>query len=794
MPEKGASRVALVLVASGLGLALGLAAFFVYGRLRGPTAADLPTRQTPEVHILDPGDGSQLPLGSPIPIDVQATAGLPIQGLELWIDGQLLGLQEHPGEGSDSFQATFVWMPSHPGVHGIGARALGAQGPLAFSDVIHVQIFEAEYATDRPDVLDFDVPVVLPQAEGGAPVSGPPAGEPVAEAEPSSAPREYPPDPGMGPAAPQLAVEADGCLVALKIHDLSQDEESFSVYRQPVSAMGWSQVAQFEPHEGTGWMEASLPALPGGSTYYAASFHEGGESPGNMALVNVDPADCAPLSTERSVFDLNLGMLLSDSEADRAYCYRSFNGAGWERIPKTGFFPLGSPESARQPSMQINLTELGQGTDGGELRLLFDCWGWRGGELGHLGQFEHSFDLTNLGALPDEVPGSAFDGALQLRPESEATTFFPLGGDFADFDWSGAIGKFELLQDDPSMPYFHPMVTKDPDICKNHLPADAQNWLGQTLFCSPYPGFTPGLGSENPQPYLVWDPINDCPLGDGSPPCTTYQEWLEKAEQEDGDLRFAVRDSSSAGTFSWSIGAGDLRSWVIKPLDCAGKRNFQVHMYYVDEDEFKRGPESIMVSTDCPHPVPWEIPLDVTFESIRFYNLDDGESDIPQDVEVYGFMLTQSAQESRYLNLAEWGEQGDDCPDETIGWFGSLDTGGGLTITCPKIFHDAFAWDLSDVALCQGTSRYNCSVLGWDFNHNTVRVHVNDGEGLGFQVLVVDWDDASANDLQCLGAATVPARDRFAWAQVQDEPFVLESIDWGSGSCRIEGSITAVLP
>ncbi len=235
------------------------------------------------------------------------------------------------------------------------------------------------------------------------------------------------------------------------------------------------------------------------------------------------------------------------------------------------------------------------------------------------------------------------------------------------------------------MPFFTPSVSFDPEICKQHLPSDAQNLIGQLLFCSPYQGFTVGPGGDNPQPNLVWDPTSDCPIGSGFPPCRSYQSWLTKAEQEDGDLRFIVRDTSTAGAYAWQIDAGEMRNWAIKPRDCIGARLFQVAMYYVDSDEFLMGPDSIFYSIECPRSVPWVIPLEVPFESISFHNLDDGESDIPQDVEVYGFMLASTTLENHYLNLARWDQQASNYPDEAF--HAVLDTTGTKGAGCPPTQH-----------------------------------------------------------------------------------------------------------
>ncbi len=60
------------------------------------------------------------------------------------------------------------------------------------------------------------------------------------------------------------------------------------------------------------------------------------------------------------------------------------------------------------------------------------------------------------------------------------------------------MGKIDIFKDDPTMPFFTPSVSFDPEICKQHLPSDAQNLIGQLLFCSPYQGFTVGPGGDNP--------------------------------------------------------------------------------------------------------------------------------------------------------------------------------------------------------------------------------------------------------------------------------------------------------
>jgi hypothetical protein len=347
---------------------------------------------------------------------------------------------------------------------------------------------------------------------------------------------------------------------------------------------------------------------------------------------------------------------------------------------------------------------------------------------------------------------------------------------------------------DPTLPLINASITYDPDVCMSHLMPDAQNLLGQILFCFPYPGFDSGDEGGNPQPYLVWDMGWTCGAGSGNPPCVPYPSWESLADDVGGNVWFTVTDYSNGGNFSHIVDAPYMQNLTIPPVACSGTRIFHLSMYYSDNSNIYFSLPSNLVSINCPQPLPFEIPLDVTFERITFWSLDDGDDD-PEDVEVYGYMHAAVPYgDSVYLNMAEWDEQGDECPDESVQWFGSLDSMGTLiTGGCTKIFGDG-THSLSQVALCHGSSKSNCNHLGWGFDQNTIRIYVADWDSIGIAMNIWDWDDASGNDLQCLGNISIPARDRFDWALVQDLPFHLESGDNGNGGCAIDGVINAAVP
>ena len=78
----------------------------------GQEIANLPEEAVPQISILSPTFGQQFDLGSPVVVDAFAYAADPVTSIELWIDGQLLGLQEAPEEGISPFTTSFQWSKS----------------------------------------------------------------------------------------------------------------------------------------------------------------------------------------------------------------------------------------------------------------------------------------------------------------------------------------------------------------------------------------------------------------------------------------------------------------------------------------------------------------------------------------------------------------------------------------------------------------------------------------------------------------------------------------------------------
>lgn len=777
---------------AGVAAALVVSALGLYWFVFKPGQAPGSVQALPEIAIMEPVQGSLYAPGSQVPVEIRTFGEFEVAAIELWIDGQLLGSQAaEPGKSMPPW-TSFLWLPSQPGTHSLVARSLGSDSPLAFSDAILIDISEDTTADGGADTVDYPLPSVLPTA-GDLPAMIPPSfpgSVPVVEAWSGAPGPASSGDLGPKPHAPELIAEANGCGVQLLLHDQDEAEQGFRIYRQASNSQGWKEVAVLQPQDGMGWLAYNDTAYPGGFVYYASAFNQAGESPGNMSQVNIPQENCPSSPQAHPALALNLDQLLEGIDWDRAYCYRSADGTRWERFPLEGFFNPPTSPADTQAEMQFSLTNArGSGADS-SLVLQLNCWGWNEGNLEFLGHFQHQFDLSSFDTLPAQIGKSEFQDSLLYLPAALTPQVHPFSGEVG-FKFNPEL-PLPLPEFDGSMPYVHPYSSTDPEICTQHLPPEFQNLVGTLLFCSPYPGFNVGPGGENPQPHLVWDILSDCPQGSGAA-CTPYQSWLDKAEQEGGDIWFTVNDWSSEGYHTWAIDGAYMRNWTIKPLECAGTRDFQVRLFYSDADELIIGPASNLYTIECPRPIPWIIPLEITFDTIRFYSLDDGDSgEVVQDVEVFGYLVASTSQGNRFVNFAKWDQQADNCPDEAFS--STLNTGGTLFSGCTITFDDVAPYNLDEAQLCQSTSKYNCSLAGFGYENNTVQLGVDDGDMLVFNVLIIDWDDASGNDLQCLGWMFLPALDRLDWAKVQDQGFTIDTPNWGSGSCRIQGSVSAVLP
>jgi hypothetical protein len=280
-----------------------------------------------------------------------------------------------------------------------------------------------------------------------------------------------------------------------------------------------------------------------------------------------------------------------------------------------------------------------------------------------------------------------------------------------------------------------------------------------------------------------------CPDGQGSQ-CKSYSELLSLAEEKGGEVGFNIFDYNPVGSEIIQITTPELFNYVIPAVPCSGFREFWVQMWYYDGSSFLPvyGPRSNTVKIECPYKLGPKMMLDIRFDEVKFSSLDDDDSG-PQSVEVYGYLRASSETMTRYLNWATWNEQADACPDESpnVGF----ETGGQLG--CPQFFINGI-YDLKAKPMCQSELFYECTESGWATNNNTIRLVITEYDSLSLAVKLVDWDDASANDLVCQAKIQLPNQSIYEWHKIKDQKFALTGSLTDSGKCQIKGVMNAVEP
>ncbi|MFV9674564.1 MAG: hypothetical protein ACNYZI_04190, partial [Anaerolineales bacterium] len=317
--------------------------------------------------------------------------------------------------------------------------------------------------------------------------------------------------------APDLAAQVDGCAITLLIHDHSEDELGFSVFR---TAEGQTQSPTptfvLEPHAGLGWFAAQEMLTQGGTyTYIVEAFNgQDDTAASNPILVTVN---CPSEPSEPTTYSLILKKFTPPVAAENLYCYISADGINWQRTPEVGFFSPGvldalDPNQVGAAPSGIDQIEGGGGGNGSPADSFFDvmfefnvpepgtsegsqiinldCWGWLGSQLGSLGQFEVGVDTGQGGLINLNKPEFGTEITFELLPINYLESIFPPKPEY-----------------DPQLlaPTIH-FSTADTD-CVNHLPG----WVKpdfEIQMC--HPGeyvdiLNPGDLSWHQHMYVFWD-------------------------------------------------------------------------------------------------------------------------------------------------------------------------------------------------------------------------------------------------------------------------------------------------
>jgi hypothetical protein len=452
--------------------------------------------------------------------------------------------------------------------------------------------------------------------------------------------------------------------------------------------------------------------------------------------------------------------------------------------------------------------------------LILECWGWGEGNLQFLGNvFVEDLELEYFGSKV--VPGNQLQAEVTINQVGikDQLEFFPT-------DEENYFGS-EFSQQVPNYPetFLHPEIPgivlstiTSPEKCLGHLPPGEQNSTGQNKYCWSYQEY---LSGESAQPFLVWyhqtGSFIDFTCFGGPEVCKTYDELLALADQTGGAVGIDLKAITDIGTYNFTVTEPHLSMFVVPPFSCT-EMEFIGRMWYqpglknkihqegvqVSQPDIQYGPWSNWAHVPCA-PAEYQEPfkrINVTFKTLGLSNTDDG-GDI-NSLEIYGyFRVTAPAMgyevpnkfnpsdtitlgTRRYFNLATWDEQGGECPDDNHDWFTSPGSG------CPPIVFNG-SYDLSAFELCHGTSKKYCDT-GFMTNNNTQEVLVNEGDSLAIEVKIMDWDDASANDLVCEGAIITPSKSLSDWANTHNDTYSLVTSTTDSGQCTVQIVLNSASP
>lgn len=487
------------------------------------------------VTLTDPVNGSNLTLNHETAISAEALGAQPVSALQLWVDGALWQTKQASNASLTQFNAFWTWTPIKAGPHTLLIRALDEQGGQTQSNLVRVTVNPSQDPNDgQPSPDDTTPPPFGPEMPPPPPPVGP--SQPVSNSSPGKVGFWLGKNIGkfMGkqkpPQAPSLSATANGCNVQLLIGDQSNDEYGYLVYRADPKSTDFVQIASLGAGQGT--LSYTDKNLYGDLSYYVAAYNPAGQSPSNpVSLVIQDPTCLTP---EWSALSLQDATLTPNQPVDKLYCYVSFNGSPWTRLPAVQNTFLTPTNGVFDLSPYLKNLPLAP--NGAQMDL--ECWGWQGGSLQLLGKFSQKLPpqlgqpvQINLGnvnfkTLPQMTPlsGSWPDGPVptpeDLRLTGDPTTCLQHGvillfcnavieNKYAVFVWTPVscwpgtgcnnnIGGYNLYEVQPDKTLVLRKKVNNPDQTTAAIPPPAWPDTAGTQHCFVVTSFTSDTGEESP--------------------------------------------------------------------------------------------------------------------------------------------------------------------------------------------------------------------------------------------------------------------------------------------------------
>ena len=804
--------IGIVVAVAGVLAFLGTATYFF---IRYRQTGNLP-RDTDQslVIISQPANMAHIPAGTQIQVQVSASGQTPFMSVELWINGVLEGVDAVPVAGQTSLTTFFFWTPENGGNYSLVGRVKDQKEGTASSQAVIVFVTSRENGNPAEEKADKITPIVLPAPSEGYVNPEPPDDNEVTPA------NEWQGSPGdwlnslttaSAPAAPELAVTAEGCNIKLDIHDLSENEEGFSIFRQTTNSQEWVHVKDLASHPGKGWIGTQDLNLSGGITYFISAFNSQGESSSNLGLANFDPETCPPPQPPEKLPTLSLkveNLSLVENNVG-IYCYSSLINGQWSRWPENGLV-MGEENGQELPLLvnpqilaTLDDTGIHPGTQSRDLKL--ECWGWEGGKLRRLGSFMETLDLTSPKKMHATFSGVEFDISPDLGSGPKISTFMLDSSQVPLISGEGEsynVDELGFLPQSNQMPRPHARLSYQIADCFDSInmggPKDQE-------LCYPLPGFDYGSNGPNPQPYIIWDTsLNICSAGSEGLPCLPLDWWKGFTAANPDPYNPGIQwyldysifvDDQYSGSEGWPY---DIRqqAWRIDPefpvgTDQLCSLGYEYIKVYLDArtsyGEFiSQG--SNQVAVPCPHAKPEEVDIQVTWNTLTLNGIDDGYySDLTEDhtAEVYGVFDTYiNEYNSRSLSL-EMGylliHMDVEIPPGVDGYY-ELDDG---------------TYDISGfrLALLQYSANECMDSSCYALNHNIVTYTVHDHDQLVLLVAIRDYDEHSDDDNICFGQIYIGPRTIYEWAETSDEHYdVIYPEGMGDASCDVSVTLNALSP
>lgn len=375
------------------------------------TAPQIPPPPRMVVAITHPDDGGRFPAGGAVRIRAEVVSDVPIQKLELWLDGEQVEEFAPAAQDLRYLAHTWEWNANPPGEHTLIARAFDQSGEGAQSNILHISTmpdpgFIILYTTRAGDTLDqvaerlgSTVPLILsanPEL-GGDKLLPPnllirvPVGVGGVSFQPQSAERA-----ALGglklaapaPAAPVLSLVVEGCKVTLNVPAPADKPSGYDVYRLNQGGLAFAKIASVPAGDSGGLLFVDDGLTPGKYQYYAAAYTAGGnavkvETPSNIAQAQVSSANCAA-----EVLTV-AGLLPAAASFEQVYLYLKPGEGGWMRFPQGEF-------TFMKPTQQVSLAEIAAMTmpTASGASLQGEGWGWKNGELTFLGAFNRNLPAS----------------------------------------------------------------------------------------------------------------------------------------------------------------------------------------------------------------------------------------------------------------------------------------------------------------------------------------------------------------------------------------------------------------